>query len=562
MSKITPLNLQKTEKLKLGILLDSFEIPAWAYNALERIMIADYAVFCLIILNDSKGVYENIFDKIWKNRHKLIYYICNLIDQKMDRRKPNAFKRMNLQKILTGVPILRVRPIRKKDSEYFGPLDIQKIKEAGLDILIKMGFRTLRGDILTTSKYGIWSHHHGDNRINQGGPPGFWEVVEKWPETGSTLHILDESLTGGKVLYRSSSFTYPFSPARNRSYYFWASSLFLPRQMELLYRFGEKRFKTEIERLNPELNFYDRKRYKTPSNLLALKLFAKLSARIGLRICQKMLYLDQWRLMVDLNKELPTALCKFKEVLPPKSRFWTDPHVIQTNGHYYIFIEEYIYKKGKGHISVIEMDGMGKCSDPKPVLEKEYHLSYPFVFEWKGNYFMVPETAENKTIDLYECVEFPDKWKLRMNLMKTVKAVDPTLFNYKGKWWLFTGMAENEGSFPLVELFLFFSDDLFTTKWNSHPLNPIVSDVKKARPAGRLFARNGKIFRPSQDCSKIYGFGFDLNEILILSETEYCEEKVVSVRPYWNEKIQATHTFTNEGQLTVIDAFIRRRRFF
>jgi hypothetical protein len=550
------------KKLKLGILLDSFEIPSWAYNALVQIITSDYAVFSLIILKEINGVHRSKVDIIWKNKHKIIYYICNKFDEKLDRREPNAFKLRNLRKILTDVPILGVKPIRKRDSEYFQPLDIQKIKEAKLDILIKMGFRTLGGDILTSSKYGIWSHHHGDNRINRGGPPGFWEVVEKWPETGSILQILSEDLCGDKVLHRSTSFTHPFSPARNRSYYFWASSSFLPRQIELLYRLGEKRFKAEIERLNPELNFYDHRRYETPSNILALKLFAGLIARIFFRICQKALYLDQWYLMFALTKELPTTLCKFKELFPPKDRFWTDPHVIQMNGHYYIFVEEYIYKKRKGHISVIEMDGIGNCKDPSRVLEKDYHLSYPFVFEWRGKYFMVPETAENKTIDLYECVEFPYKWKFRMNLMKTVKAVDTTLFHYNGKWWLFTGMAQNEGSFPLVELFLFFSEDLFTTEWNSHPLNPIVSDVKRARPAGRLFARNGKIFRPSQDCSKNYGYGFDLNEVLLLSETEYSEKKVVSVRPNWNKKIQATHTFTNEGPLTVIDAFIRRRRLF
>jgi hypothetical protein len=179
-----------------------------------------------------------------------------------------------------------------------------------------------------------------------------------------------------------------------------------------------------------------------------------------------------------------------------------------------------------------------------------------------GKYFMVPEAAENRTIDLYECAEFPRQWKFKTNLMKNVKAVDTTLFHYNGKWWLFTGMAENEGSFPLVELFLFFSGDLFAGEWDSHPLNPIVSDIKKSRPAGRLFTRNGKIFRPSQDCSKFYGYGFDLNEVLLLSETEYLEKRMTSVRPHWDKKIQGTHTFSREGELTIIDAFMRRRKLF
>ena len=147
-----------------------------------------------------------------------------------------------------------------------------------------------------------------------------------------------------------------------------------------------------------------------------------------------------------------------------------------------------------------------------------------------------------------------------MTLMADVQAVDTTLLYHESRWWLFTAMAENEGAFPEVELFLFYSDELLTREWTPHPRKPIVSDVKKARPAGRIFARNGKLYRPSQDGSRLYGYGFDLNEILLLSETEYAERTAASVRPHWDRKVLGTHTFTREGQLTVIDALTRRRR--
>ena len=44
-------------------------------------------------------------------------------------------------------------------------------------------------------------------------------------------------------------------------------------------------------------------------------------------------------------------------------------------------MEEYVYKTGKAHISVIEIEQNGDYKKPQIVLEKEYHLSYPFVFE-------------------------------------------------------------------------------------------------------------------------------------------------------------------------------------
>jgi hypothetical protein len=251
----------------------------------------------------------------------------------------------------------------------------------------------------------------------------------------------------------------------------------------------------------------------------------------------------------------------FKKIAPPKDKFWADPHVTQINGTYYIFVEEYSRHKNKGHISVLELDELGNWKAPVKVLEKDYHLSYPFIFEWNDKFYMVPESRANKTIDLYECTEFPYKWIFKQCLMENVSAVDTTLFHYSNKWWLFTAIAENEAAAPNVELFLFYTDDIFSGEWTPHPQNPIVSDVKSARPAGSLYIKEGKLFRPSQDCSKTYGYGFDLNEIEILSETEYCERKTLSVRPNWDKRILATHTFASRGNLTVIDAFTRILKF-
>jgi hypothetical protein len=264
--------------------------------------------------------------------------------------------------------------------------------------------------------------------------------------------------------------------------------------------------------------------------------------------------------MFDFNEDISMDFRDFKEVIPPNDRFWADPHVIHIDGHYYIFIEEYLYKISKAHISVIEMDRHGNYKEPTRVLEKDYHLSYPFVFQWEDMFYMVPESEENGTIELYECEEFPYKWKFKMNLMENVHAVDTTLLQFQGKWWLFTGMAEGKDSLPFVKLYLFYSNDFITSEWKPHSQNPIISDGKKARPAGSLFVRNGMIFRPSQNCSVTYGYGIYLNEILLLSESEYLEKTVVSVKPDWDRKIEATHTFVSKGNLTIIDAFTRRRR--
>ena len=82
---------------------------------------------------------------------------------------------------------------------------IKSIKKYNLDVLIRFGFKILRGKILKSSKYGVWSYHHGDNNENRGGPAGYWEVFEGHHITGSVLQILNEDLDNGQILYRSFS---------------------------------------------------------------------------------------------------------------------------------------------------------------------------------------------------------------------------------------------------------------------------------------------------------------------------------------------------------------------
>ena len=112
------------------------------------------------------------------------------------------------------------------------------------------------------------------------------------------------------------------------------------------------------------------------------------------------------------------------------------------------------------------------------------------------------------------------------------------------------------------ELFLFYADKLETTDWISHPLNPIISDPSKSRSAGKIISRDNELYRPSQDCSKHYGHRIKINKIIKMNETEYVEKEVSSINPNWHDSIISTHTYNKEGDLHIIDAKFRSRRFF
>ncbi|MBI3740097.1 MAG: hypothetical protein HY258_13700 [Chloroflexi bacterium] len=270
-------------------------------------------------------------------------------------------------------------------------------------------------------------------------------------------------------------------------------------------------------------------------------------------------FLDQWVIMTAQGADYDSLdWSAFHPLIPEKDRYWADPFIIQKENQYYIFIEEKIYATGMGHIACLTLDEKGKLLLNQVVLERPYHLSYPFLFEHHNEMYMIPETAGNRTIELYRCVHFPDQWEFVKNLMTDIYAVDATLLKYDKKFWLFANV-KTEGGSSLNALHLFFADDLLSSKWTPHPRNPVMRDLRSARPGGKIFQRDGKLIRPSQDSSRRYGYALKFNRIVKLSETEY-EEVTESTFAPRGGKILATHTFNQAGELTVIDAIIRRKK--
>ena len=248
------------------------------------------------------------------------------------------------------------------------------------------------------------------------------------------------------------------------------------------------------------------------------------------------------------NDDAPFDFKKYKPLIPPKGIFWADPFIIERDDKFYIFLEACATKIGaKGIISVIEMDKEGNHKAPVTILKKDYHLSYPFMFEWENELYMIPETGQNATIELYKCINFPLQWEFQYNLMENVLAYDSTLFFHNNKWWLFANMKQNKEMSSWDELYLFHADSPVSKTWISHPLNPIISDVTRARPAGNIFIKDGAIYRPSQNSAYKYGYGLKINKITKLTETEYEEVTVESIEPNWDKSITTIHTYNKVG---------------
>jgi len=548
------------EKLKIGLMIDSTNVPYWVYSMIDKITQSNYAKIELVIINGNQIPKNSFYSKMKNNRDYFLYKIYTKLENKMYKPESDVFGICDLTNELLNTKKITVIPKQTKYSDWIESEDIHEILKNDLDVIVRLGFRILKGDILKAAKCGVWSFHHGDNDVNRGGPAGFWEVFQNNPVTGSVLQIINDELDDGKILAKSYSTTDPILVKRNCNNYYNKTLSFLPRKLKELHELGKDQFLEKVEEQNKNIKFYSNRLYTKPTNTEFLKMSCYNFGKFLKRNLKNSYSFEQWGLLFDIKNEISKSMWRYKKILPPKDRFWADPHIISMDKNYFIFIEEYVYSKSKGHIALIKMDKEGNYDYLGKILEKDYHLSYPFVFQFENNFYMIPETESNNNIELYKCTDFPKKWEYHGEIMNNVNAVDTTIFNYNDKWWMFTGMKENLGSSNSDELFLFHSDNPLSNDWESHSNNPIISDVRQARPAGKIFSFKDDIYRPSQNSSKFYGYGISVNQINNITKNEYQETIVTSILPNWDNNISRVHTFAYDDGLSMIDAKIKRMR--
>lgn len=433
------------------------------------------------------------------------------------------------------------------------------------DIIVSFGHHNLAEAITTLPRYGVWRFSVDSAAIPGGFDYGFWEVVRYKQVSYVSVEVIEKSEYEEETIYMSIESTCPFSITRNRNKLFHRAALFLPRLVEGLIRFEDVYIASQKLRHrdfrglgSDELIRLDMKSVLRDVSSYLLRVFRL--------VVNKLIYTDafSWQVMILVNgdeKPCPVDFSCFKPLTSPRGVFWADPFVISEYGRYFIFVEEYIYKRNSAHISVVEIDREGGLVSHRKIIEKPYHMSYPFIFREGDTYYMIPETSANNSIELYRCLQFPDKWEYEKKLMDHISATDTTLFSYNSRWWLFTTIDKTGSvSGGSTELFLFYSDNPVTGQWTSHPLNPVVSDERRARCAGNLFIDNGIIYRPSQDCSVRYGRGLNLNRVTELNETGYSEVLEKEIKPTWSNNLKGIHTLNFANGITVTDTYTYQSR--
>jgi hypothetical protein len=214
-----------------------------------------------------------------------------------------------------------------------------------------------------------------------------------------------------------------------------------------------------------------------------------------------------------------------KDVTDLKADFVADPFLIHKDGIWHMFFEALRSVDERGIICWATSPDSHHWTYQQIVLEEPFHLSYPYVFEWNHEYYMVPETYQAQEVRIYKAIDFPKRWQFEKTLLSGSEYVDSSLFHHNGLWWMFSSTTAND------VLRLYYTDNLLG-EWIEHPKSPVIKhNPHLARPAGRVINSGGRLIRFAQDDEPYYGRQVHAFEILELTRENYVERELANGKP-------------------------------
>lgn len=541
-------------KLKIGLILRNFnELNNWELRIINEIINHQKLEIKLIIQdgrikNSIKSLLKSKF--IWRR----IFFKLQLLIERFFFKKPNTVNKTDLINFLEKVEKLILHPKKINYVDKFNEKESNLVKNYNLDIIIRHDFSIIRGDILNASKYGIWSFHHGDNSVNRGSPPGFWEIFLKEKYVGVTLQRLTSELDGGLIIDKA-YFNRHWSLVKTQDDIFESGVALLMKNINMLIYDNIKFEKSAI---------YNNPLYRIPNlvNLFkySISFYTSLANKFFILVLQKLLIVrnDCWTLFIGKGDFLNSQLFRLKPLKLPKNEFWADPFLYKKDNQVYVFFENYSYKDKKGKISCGLFNGK-KLINIQDVLNLDYHLSYPFIYKDNDELYLIPETSQNQRLEVYKCKNFPNDWELYSTAFENEIIVDSTLLTYNKEKWLFVNKESFENGPVCNELHIYKIDSLKMDELIPHKQNPVLIDSRSARSAGSFFTYENNLYRPSQSNTEgVYGRALNINIIEKLSIEEYSEKIVKTIKPNFNKNLSSMHHLHQIDELFVFDAAFKK----
>ena len=557
--------------LKIGLLLDPAK-PLMDYEAhifSNLLNDARYEILCTIKdgrkTTSKMPIIEKYKSAKLAGRHltPLIFLVLDFFENWLLKKKETSpFDKTEVVRKIAALPCVELFPQRNDSSDVFLKEDCAEIEKFEFDVLLKHEFRTIQGEILNVPKYGIWSLQPGDNKVCRGGPGGFWEVYNNSSVTGVTLLLLGNDPDNNRVIAKG------FYNTQNLWYLNLENALdcsvdLLLKHLRLLYE-GQP-FETKID------GTYSNKNLQFPTPFQTFRYISRQYSIVAFHQISKLIYKkakiednrDVWKLHIGKGSIENTALWQTTTIQPPANEFWADPFLFEYQEETYVFFENWEYSREKGKISVglIKED---QVTDVKDCLDLDYHLSYPFVFEYQDQIYMIPETGQMKRLEIWRCDHFPNKWSLEKTCFESEgrSLVDSTIAkDSNNQFWLFVNFGSRKFLEHGSDLCVFKIDSPMMNEIIPHKLNPVASDCRSARNAGNIYIDSkGRLIRPSQASQNgVYGECLNLCHIKKLTVDTYDEEILETITPEFKDGLYSTHHVSQTNKIFVVDGSYKHR---
>lgn len=540
-------------RLRFGIMCRGYEFPAWEALCIRSLIEIDGVEPALLIIDDRPP------ERLDPKKRMLGFLdprtlLWRVYQRAVLNRRSVSTRLVDLSAELAHVPLIRCRPLQSgKFIQRFRPDEVREIRSHNLDFVMRFAFNILRGDILESAKFGVWSFHHGDPEKYRGQPPGFWEIYQQDPVTGTALQRLTERLDSGVMIHTGHFKTDALSYVRNRDNVFLGATEWPARVCRDIQGGNAAPLSKPPSSSAAPI-------YYTPNSLQMLRFLGLWLKNVVFTQLNSLLRFQQWGVgvihapieqVIGLVDRKSEALVRSARWLPEqRGRFLADPFAVEHRHGIKILAEDFDWKTGQGHIAAVEAGPDGNFGAPTPAIRLPYHMSYPYLFQDGPATYCVPEMHESGEVALYRADAHLRRWRRIGTLLENAPVIDPTIFQYEGRWWLF-GTRKDFGDNG--KLFAWYAEEL-TSPWQPHAANPLKTDIRSSRPAGPPFVHAGELFRPAQDCSTGYGAAIVINRITCLTPTRFEEQFVSTIFPDRTGPYPTgLHTVCGAGQWTVID---------
>lgn len=534
------------KKVKVGILCESLVLERWLTKSIYSINELKDVEIVFLIAKNQITLESSAFDRL-KSQWKQVVHFAKRKDRmwsiyfKLIKRKVRSLELISIEKDFEKSPKLIITPIRAEKNVYsFNIADLDKIKELKLDVILRAGLGILKGQILDTAKYGIWSFHHGDEFHYRGLPAGFWEIYYSELVCGVVLQKLTENLDTGYMLQKGYLPIHPRSYAKTLNIIFAHATEWPAKMIRLI--------SNNLLKIGETPSYHSPKVFKNPSDREMLRFLIKMIYKNLAYALFKLFQTEKWKIGIvklrgfDTENRLSQCIdYSSPSWLPSLSdhHFEADPFYVPDKKNPRLLFEVFDYKYRKGLIYQVPWNSQKLTFGlPHLVDEKKYHLAYPFCFEYQGEIYYYAESYTHQNLDIYRLVD--KNWVPHSSIPMGSFKCDPTLLEHNGKWYMFYTNGLFGSNFQLE---IKYSDSPFGP-YEEHVLNPIKLNVSNSRSAGHFFRKNKKLIRPSQNCMEGYGNKITFHEVTKLSTTEYEEVFYDEIdAKSFGDQYEGVHTF-------------------